>query len=487
MKKILSVLLVIVLLFSLCGTFSVSVGAEAMTFTDEAINILKKIEGFSARPYWDVSQYTVGYGTRCPDDMLAEFNANPNKVITESEALALLDQQLSSFVDAVNSFIEDNDLELSQHQFDALVLFSYNCGTSWTTETTGYFYNAVKNQVTGTDFIYAICLWSSAGGQFILTKRRMSEANMYLNGVYEAYNDNNDGTYPSTFKYVLMDGNGGKANYTMHGYDAKDNSKIITKVTAPTGVDKNGNTFTYTLDGWYTASVGGTKIEKLDGSLADGTVLYAHWKDPDGKVIEIPRGNSCSIKITAGYALSIMTGPGISYPETSATIAPGQQFTITEYFHDGELYWGKYEQGWVSLGTLWPKQGSVTAVDVNVRNGPSTSNSKQYQLTKGDRVAISELAYGSGLTWGKLSDGNWICMDYVQITLTVPGQTSADIDSNGTINKDDAILLLRHVVFPEDYPVSVNGDINQDGIVNKDDAIYLLRHVVFPEDYPLPS
>lgn len=487
MRRSVSILLALAILLSLCCNFSITVYAETMVFSEAAIAILKKIEGFSSRPYWDVSQYTVGYGTRCPDDLYEAFKNDPSKVLSEEEALELLDQQLSGFISAVNNFATTHNLTFTQNQFDALVLFSYNCGTSWTTETTGYFYNAVKNQATGTEFIYAICLWSSAGGEFILTKRRLSEANMYLNNVYEAYNDSSDGTYPNTYKYVFMDGNGGKVNYTMHGYDAADNSQIITKITPPTGIDKNGDSFTYTFDGWYTEASGGTKIDKLDGSLSDGTILYAHWKDPDGNVIDIPRGQPCSIKVTTTYELNVTTGPGATYPETSSKIAAGQSFTLTEFYNDGELYWGKCEYGWVSLGTNWPAPGSVTANDVNVRSGPGTSHAKRYQLNTGDSIAIHELTYAEGLTWGRLSDGNWICMNYVHVLLTISGSTFGDINADSIIDKDDAILLLRHVVFPEDYPISVSGDINKDGIINKDDAIYLLRHVVFPEDYPLPS
>ena len=33
--------------------------------------------------------------------------------------------------------------------------------------------------------------------------------------------------------------------------------------------------------------------------------------------------------------------------------------------------------------------------------------------------------------------------------------------------------------------MTIDADINADNVVNKDDAIYLLRHVVFPDKYPL--
>ena len=66
-------------------------------------------------------------------------------------------------------------------------------------------------------------------------------------------------------------------------------------------------------------------------------------------------------------------------------------------------------------------------------------------------------------------------------TTSLPGDTNGD----SMVNKDAAIYLLRHVVFPDKYPMTIDADINADNVVNNDDAIYLLRHVVFPDKYPL--
>ena len=60
-----------------------------------------------------------------------------------------------------------------------------------------------------------------------------------------------------------------------------------------------------------------------------------------------------------------------------------------------------------------------------------------------------------------------------------------DMNGDGIVNSSDAIYLLRHVLFEDDYPLNQPADFMFDGIVNSSDAIYLLRHVLFENDYPL--
>ena len=75
--------------------------------------------------------------------------------------------------------------------------------------------------------------------------------------------------------------------------------------------------------------------------------------------------------------------------------------------------------------------------------------------------------------------------DYVQtVTITING-IPGDMDDSGTVDVDDVLALLWHVLFPEEYPISVDADFDANGTVDVDDVLALLWHVLFPEEYPL--
>lgn len=82
-----------------------------------------------------------------------------------------------------------------------------------------------------------------------------------------------------------------------------------------------------------------------------------------------------------------------------------------------------------------------------------------------------------------------VCVSYgglsatydVHIVPYIPG----DINGDKKVNRDDVILLLWHINFSEEYPITVPADYTSDNKVNRDDVIKLLWHVNFPSEYPL--
>ena len=429
LKRSLCVLLCAVAVFGLLNIMPLKADAAAMTSSVEMVDVLKQMEGFNARAFWDYGQYTVGYGTRCPDDKLSYYLNND---ITEEDALALLREELNDFEEQVNNFIVKRNLTVDQGQFDALVSLSYNCGGAWMNKTNTNLFRAVTSGGKGEDLIYAFTLYSTAGGSYLegLIKRRLSEANMYINGIYKA--SNVTGGIPSNYRWVFLNGNGATIDGGIFGFDSNLKTKVKATFTEiPTGIDANGKPFAYQLAGWYTAT--GKKVEVLDSTLTNGQTLTAKWVDPEGNVLGGESETPVEVPITVtGTNVNIRTGPGTGY-DRNGTADKGDTFTVTAIATGSGLLWGKIgEDKWICLDytdykapeedpdngepapdSSFPKTGTVNADDVNVRSGPSTGNSRVYQLDKGDRVTITEEDRGSNPPWGKLTDGNWIRLDFV--------------------------------------------------------------------------
>ncbi len=73
--------------------------------------------------------------------------------------------------------------------------------------------------------------------------------------------------------------------------------------------------------------------------------------------------------------------------------------------------------------------------------------------------------------------------------ISVYANLAGDIDGNGSVDLDDAILLLQHSMFPDDFNVDYDMDMDfvSDGSLNLEDAIYLLQHSMFPDSFPIDT
>ncbi|MBE6598212.1 MAG: DUF4091 domain-containing protein [Ruminococcaceae bacterium] len=62
-----------------------------------------------------------------------------------------------------------------------------------------------------------------------------------------------------------------------------------------------------------------------------------------------------------------------------------------------------------------------------------------------------------------------------------------DMNADGTVNIDDALLLFQHSILPEQYPIDYPGmlDIYTDGNLDISDALLLFQHSMLPDQYPI--
>ena len=407
-----------------------------MHVSDELLRVLKLLEGFSAYAYWDYKQYSIGYGSKCPDGMETYYQNNP---ISEAYAEELLRKELDAFETTVNKFIERHNLTLAQHQYDALISFTYNTGYAWTS-TTGNLVTAVIGGDTGSHMLYGLMLWSMAGNRHILVNRRIVELNIYANAVYPV-DPLKAEAVPDRYRIAFMDGNGGTVKYDEHGFDAEQPIAIKTTFSSyPSGPDETGAWVTYVLDGWYTERIGGTKVEVMDTSISTGTVLYAHWKTPGGTPVVISQlvsGLTFKVNVT-GTNVNVRSGPD-TYFASLTKANPGEVLEITEVVSRGGLLWGRFGDRWISLKYTdydavlkkeLPKWGKVTGTTLNVRTGAGTD----YALVEGaqkkldDLVLVTEWKSDGSMMWGKIAEG-WVALPYLTFDgVLPPNQTVQTIE-----------------------------------------------------------
>ena len=179
-KRILTLILTMVIVLGSVPAFSTSAaekqGYQKRTTSELGVNFIEAFEGYYQYAYWDYSQYTIGYGTRCEKD---EYPAG----ISEPAAHALLKKVLPDYESPLNSFLKKNDIYLTQNQFDALVSFTYNMGGGvWSRDTTiaKYLKNGI-DKYTDKQIADALGLWVNAGGVKLqgLVDRRAAESKLF--------------------------------------------------------------------------------------------------------------------------------------------------------------------------------------------------------------------------------------------------------------------------------------------------------------------
>ncbi len=434
----------------LIGMLTFPVHAESnMVTSDECVALLKEMEGFCAKPYWDVSQYSIGYGSGISNEDAERLMETG---ITEAEAEYLLRAYLSSFEGSLNKFIDACGLNLTQNQFDALLLFTYNVGDGWTNlNGVGNFRDAIRNGTTGNELLFRITQWCNAGGVVMdtLVERRLKEANMYLNGVYS-------NVMPQQYSYVRYNPCGGTTDAPVQGFEVGTGAVPMAEATYI--AEENGVMVEYTFEGWYTSRLGGTQVTELGENQRRAT-LYAHWS-VDGTEVDtteqIPDGNAIEaveVVVDADW-VNLREGPGLDYGIVGRAY-DGEKLTITATHKADGYQWGKFDRGWIALcytnfdqvfnasvgtnpqnpddpdpntsepSTPAPAQGVMGTVTAEsglcIRSAPGTGSAVVGYLSNRERVEVTGQQSAGGTLWGKIAQG-WICLDYVKLDGPLPSQ-----------------------------------------------------------------
>lgn len=144
-----------------------------MKTSNKGIELIKRFEGLRLKAYKDAAgTWTIGYGHT--------GGVKSGDVVTEQEASELLAHDLKTAEDVVN----EQNLSLTQNQFDALVSFVYNVGAGNFRSST-LLKKMTVNTVDPTirdEFVK----WNKTGINGVLlplaglTRRRVAEADLYF-------------------------------------------------------------------------------------------------------------------------------------------------------------------------------------------------------------------------------------------------------------------------------------------------------------------
>lgn len=456
-KRLLCALLTFVMVISLVPATVLTASAAGYATSESAITVLKQWEGYSKT----CNVYGItGYGTFCTED-----GAHGGHNITEKQADAALRAKLKELDKAVNTFASNSGVALTQSKHDALVLFSFENGTAWTTGT-GDFRNAVVSGVKGSKFLNAICWWDSDTGD---DNRRMVEANMYLNGTYST-------AVPSNFIRVEYNANGGNLSGAKYRYyDTTENPKADAVPTRDH----------FTFMGWYNES--GKQVT----SLSKNITLYANWQgfdvDPNVGVsvsysrefanqtalYDTPSGDKIDYTVKGNvtidkeyidaknvrwgrvshtqkfYEKGVKKGEDVTFP-TTMTI---NKKSVTQY---AWLNLGKASDSSSSSssGTSYSMDVTVTVTNsyLRVRAEDSIFSRELRRASQGEQLRIVNTSQADGFLWGQIADsnGDGVCEGWVALMYTnyesVKGQGGKSPESYNVIGTATVIKPVNGYV-----------------------------------------
>lgn len=306
-----------------------AVNAEGdMRAGQECIDLIKKVEGFSQYKYWDYSQWTIGYGTGVGADDYPDG-------ITEEEAERLLRNALGTYEGYVNKFARNNDIQLKQNQFDALVSLSYNMGNIWSAydefDLKTYLISGSEKH-SFLEIAKAFGEWRVAGGNVLqgLVSRREDETRLFLSD---------------------------RTDSGAEVWRVNTESGINLRSSAGTNSEKTGFLPMNTI---YEI----TEKKMVDGSLwgktnADGKEQWGildFSKYMVGGPLDYTdtgqTGKSEKWRITSKNGVNLRNGPGMAY-DVLDILGYKTEFSVTSVVEADEHTWGKTtlngKTGWVAL------------------------------------------------------------------------------------------------------------------------------------------
>ena len=156
---------------------------STMTAVDSTYELIRELEGFSPECRWDNTQWSIGYGTKCPFDHPTNGSYQLQKgghTVTEEEAREIVKDLMDYFVNTVRSNCAG--LSMEQNQFDALLSAAYNHGNVNACPLKYY----LQGTLTAEEAYNQHCNWYILSGSMYeagLRNRRKKEADLFFRDI----------------------------------------------------------------------------------------------------------------------------------------------------------------------------------------------------------------------------------------------------------------------------------------------------------------
>lgn len=115
----------------------------------------------------------------------------------------------------------------------------------------------------------------------------------------------------------------------------------------------------------------------------------------------------------------------------------------------------------------------------NLKLGSDVGNHVNGNFTVENLYTTSHPEFAIGMV-----DNHLKLVDWSEAPL-YPKIIPGDVNDSNDVNENDAIYLLQHILFPDDFVLNQSADYDKNGTVDEYDVIYLLQHVLMPENFPL--
>lgn len=382
-------------------------GYKEMSSSQELIDMIKVMEGFTEKATWDHQQYSIGYGSTA---------TSSSQVVTPAQAEEMLKQQLVSFEKSVNSFCRKIGKQPTQNQFDALVSFTYNLGAGWMSGSRLAAW--LKNPTTEMELVNAMGQWVRASGKMLyaLAQRRIREAVMFLKGEYSipqiptpASNYN-----IKTNLRVISNGALPYYNVVIFQYD----------YTTSTVAAGNGNQIMYyPIGGTY----GSLPVPERDGYTFTGwkiTRINNNKTSIGGTVTANTEVEKC-LELTAQWTI----GSGNNPSDGEYTEHSFSDVNVTDWFFEDVMY--VYNEGLmngISETEFGPAgkmtRGMLITVLYRMDGSPKITEAQRNPFDD-----VSDEYFADAIAWGKANG-------------IVTGVTEDEFRPNANVTREQAITIF---------------------------------------------